>query len=81
VVALNVAEDVAHNAREQEAAKASGVVTAAVSDRLHRVGDGVHHRVHGRSRVDIFYLQLVSDSGEVPARSLTNFYSSLLTIV
>jgi hypothetical protein len=30
--------------------------------------------------VDIFYLQLVSDSGEVPARSLTNFYSSLLTI-
>jgi hypothetical protein len=30
--------------------------------------------------VDIFYLRFISDSGEVPARSLTNFYSGLLMI-
>jgi hypothetical protein len=30
--------------------------------------------------VDIFYLRLVSDSGEVLARSPTNFYSGLLMI-
>jgi hypothetical protein len=30
--------------------------------------------------VNIFYLRLVRYSGEVPVRSLTNFYSGLLTI-
>jgi hypothetical protein len=26
------------------------VVAAAVDNGLHRVGDGIHHRVHGRNR-------------------------------
>jgi hypothetical protein len=40
----------AHGALEHEATKASRVVAAAVDNGLHRVGDGIHHRVHGRNR-------------------------------
>jgi hypothetical protein len=49
-VGVDVTEDMAHGALEHEATKTSRVVAAAVENGLHRVGDGIHHRVHGRNR-------------------------------
>jgi hypothetical protein len=48
-VTVDVPEDTAYGALEQETPKAAGVVGAAVDDALDGVRDGVHHGVHGRS--------------------------------
>jgi hypothetical protein len=64
VVLGDVPKDTADGALEHVAAKATGVV-ATVDGRLHCVGDGVDHGIHGRNGMGHLLPLRNGDSGKV----------------
>jgi hypothetical protein len=71
----DVAKGSADGALEDETTNASRVGVATDDGRFNGVGDGVNHRIHGRSRGrHLLPLVVSSDSGEVPASSFSLVY-------
>jgi hypothetical protein len=73
---VDVAEDSADGALEDEATNASGVVVATDNGGFNCISDRVDHGVHGRSRGrHLLPLVVSSNSSEVPTSSSVKFLS------